>query len=54
MKTEAWQRSHALLMASYLPANVEDARIVLELLRELVEGFLAASNRRTAPNALTS
>jgi hypothetical protein len=43
MKIEGWHRQHALLMTSELPPNVEDARLVLRLVNELVEGFLAAS-----------
>jgi hypothetical protein len=46
-KTEPWHRQHALHMASNFPTNIEDARIVLELLNELVEGFLAASEPET-------
>jgi hypothetical protein len=43
MKIEAWHRQHAILMASNLPNNNDDARTVLKLVGELVEGFLAAS-----------
>jgi hypothetical protein len=37
---EAWHRRHAIQIAAALPETVEDARIVLELSRRLVEGFL--------------
>jgi len=40
MKVEGWHRQHAILMASNLPPNVEDARLVLRLVNELVERFL--------------
>ena len=36
-------------MASNLPTDIEDVRIVLELLRELVEGFLAADEPANEP-----
>jgi hypothetical protein len=38
---EAWHRRQAIVLASQLPDNIEDARPVLEALREVVEGFLA-------------
>ena len=41
MRIETWHRHHALLMASNFPSGIEDARIVLKLLTDLVEGFLA-------------
>jgi hypothetical protein len=40
MKTEAWHRRHAIQIAAALPETGEDALIVLELARELVESFL--------------
>jgi len=43
MRIESWHRHHALYVASNLPNGIEDARIVLKLLNELVENFLAAS-----------
>jgi hypothetical protein len=41
-KIESWHRNHAVLMASHLPTNIEDARIILKLVGELFESFLAA------------
>jgi hypothetical protein len=41
-KEEAWHRRHAIQIAAALPEDVEDALIVLELARELVESFLYA------------
>jgi hypothetical protein len=43
MRIESWHRNHAVLMASHLPTNIEDARLILKLVNELVETFLAAS-----------
>jgi hypothetical protein len=41
MRIKSWHKNHALLMASHLPTDVEDARIVLELLRDIFELFVA-------------
>jgi hypothetical protein len=41
MKIEAWHRRHALYVASHLPDNPDDARIVLKLLGDLVDNFIA-------------
>jgi hypothetical protein len=38
---EAWHRRHAIQIAAALPETVEDALIVLELARVLVENYLA-------------
>jgi hypothetical protein len=35
-----WRRRHALNMAGILPEKVEDALVILELLREIVVTFL--------------
>jgi hypothetical protein len=35
-----WRRRHALNMAGQLPENVNDALVILDLLRELVVTFL--------------
>jgi hypothetical protein len=40
-------------MASHLPANVEDARIVLKLLIELVDNFLAEPEPERGANVVT-
>ena len=37
---EAWHRRHAIQIAAALPETGEDALIVLELARELIENFL--------------
>lgn len=39
----AWHRRHALTIASQLPDNVADARLVLEAVAELVDDFLSKS-----------
>lgn len=39
----AWHRRHALTLASQLPDNVADARLVLEAVSEIVEEFLIKS-----------
>ncbi len=41
MAAEAWHRRHAIQIAAALPETVEDALIVLELAKQLVERFLA-------------
>jgi hypothetical protein len=43
---EAWHRRHAIQIAAALPEDAEDALMVLELARELVERFLYAPQRR--------
>jgi hypothetical protein len=35
-----WRRRHALNMAGQLPENVNDALVILDLLREIVVTFL--------------
>jgi hypothetical protein len=40
MPSMDWRRRHALQIAAQLPDNVEDALMVLELARSLVDGFL--------------
>lgn len=41
MGIEAWHRRHAIQVAASLPESPEDALAVLELARQLVEGFLS-------------
>jgi len=41
MTAEAWHRRHAIQIAAALPETPEDALLVLELARQLVEDFLA-------------
>jgi hypothetical protein len=43
MSKEAWHRRHAIQIAAALPETTEDALLVLELARDLVEGFLAGN-----------
>ena len=38
---QPWHRRHALTLASQLPENVADARLILYAVTELVEGFLS-------------
>jgi hypothetical protein len=45
MTTEAWHRRHAIQIAAALPEDAEDALIVLELAKQVVERFLAAPQR---------
>lgn len=37
----AWHRRHALLLASQLPENTADAKLVLIAVTELVDTFMA-------------
>lgn len=41
-----WRRRHAIQIVAQLPEGIEDALAVLELSRELVEGFLAKGQER--------
>lgn len=43
---ENWQRRHAIQIAAQLPEDTRDALRVLELTRELVEGFLEGGQAR--------
>lgn len=45
MGHQAWHRRHAVQIAAALPEDIEDALAVLELARQLVEGFLAGADR---------
>jgi hypothetical protein len=40
-KIESWHRRHAVMLASQLPDNTEDALSVLRMAIQLVEQFLA-------------
>jgi len=40
----AWHRRHALTIASQLPDNVADARLILAAVSELVDDFLSKSD----------
>lgn len=41
-----WHRRHAIQIAAQLPERPEDALLVLELARELIEGFLGGQEPR--------
>lgn len=45
MGSDAWHRRHAIQIAAALPETPEDALLVLELARQLVEGFLSGGQR---------
>jgi len=49
MKTEAWHRRHAIQIAAALPETGEDALIVLELAKQLIESFLYTPQRPPEP-----
>lgn len=49
MAAEAWHKRQAIQIAAALPETAEDALIVLELARELVEGFLYPAQRPETP-----
>ncbi|MCK1479707.1 hypothetical protein IVB27_34470 [Bradyrhizobium sp. 197] len=49
MKQENWHRRHAVMLASQLPEETEDALTVLRLATQLVTGFLAVPDE--APKA---
>ena len=50
MSTEAWHRRHAIQIAAALPETREDALIVLDLARKLVENFLYTPQRPEPPS----
>lgn len=45
-----WQRRRAVEIAAMLPEETENARLVLKLALELVDGFLAGTNHLSAPS----
>ena len=49
MALEAWQKRQAIQIAAALPETREDALIVLDLARQLVEGFLYGPQRPAEP-----
>ena len=49
----SWRRRHAIQIVAQLPEGTEDALAVLELARELVEGFLQGNQAR-APLAVVA
>ena len=48
-KIEAWHRRHAIQVAASLPETTEDALLVLELAKQLVDGFLSGEGQKSAP-----
>lgn len=49
ISTEGWHRRHAIQIAAALPETTVDALLVLELTRQLVEGFLSEPQRPERP-----
>jgi hypothetical protein len=49
MKYENWHRRHAVMLASQLPEETEDALAVLRLATQLVTGFLAVDEPAKKP-----
>lgn len=45
MSAEAWHRRHAIQIAAALPETREDALLVLDLTRRLVEEYLCPPQR---------
>lgn len=53
-KIETWHRRHAVMLASQLPEDTTDAKLVLQAVQELVETFLMQSPEGPPPdNVLT-
>lgn len=44
LMSDAWHRRQAVAIASTLPEDVADARIILRLAMELLDGFLSEGN----------
>lgn len=44
-----WHRRHAMTMAGQLPDNLDDARLVLQAITELLETFMAKGEQDEAP-----
>jgi len=51
-KIETWHRRHAVQLASQLPDDLDDARIIIRLTQELLDSFLAEPEQLTRPVAL--
>jgi hypothetical protein len=49
VKSDSWRRRHALQIVAQLPENHDDAIAVLELAKELVNGFLAGEDEQPHP-----
>lgn len=39
--SDSWHRRQAVALASTLPDDITDAKIILKLVEELIDGFLA-------------
>ena len=48
--SDAWHRRQAVAIASTLPEDIADAKIILQLTMELVDGFLSEA-KLTRPAA---
>jgi hypothetical protein len=48
MTEEAWHRRHAIQIAAQLPDDPDDALIVLELAKNLVERFIRSDPQRSS------
>lgn len=48
-KGEAWHRKHAIQLAAQLPDDPEDALLVLELTKQLVDKFLGGRGTYSSP-----
>ncbi len=46
LHSDAWRRRHALALAAQLPEQHEDAKAVIRLMQDLIDGFL---NEQQAP-----
>jgi hypothetical protein len=53
-KIEPWHRRHALQLASQLPEGIEDALLVIEATRKLVEAFLKPEPADPLPDNVRS
>jgi hypothetical protein len=54
MKEQNWHSRHAVMLASQLPEETEDALAVLRLATELVTGFMAGPSptKKQAPTVV--
>ena len=48
-KYEGWHRRHAVQLDAQLPDDPNDARMILELVQQLVDGFLSGEGPHSAP-----
>jgi hypothetical protein len=54
LKEEAWHRRHAVMLASQLPENTNDALIILRLTTQLVTDFLTQSGEAQKPSPVVA